>query len=788
MRRFRLILVGGLAGVAVGCSGGGGDGGPPTITSVVVSGDSTVVLAGTRQLTATAMAGSTPVSTGVTFEWSSSNSTFVTVSPTGLVTGVVIPGSAGITARAVVNGTPTSVVSPAHVIRVRIGSIVLTPADTLRFTSLGDAIVLRGEARDALNQPITNGTRPIVFNTSDPQIVGLTGVNGAPPVDSISVIANGNGLAQVVASAQGESITDSAPVLVRQVATSLALTPDTVTFGRIDSVLTPNITATDARGNAIPASLLTWQSSNTAAATVNPTTGAITSKNEGQSRVIAMSGTLSDTVRVGVALVYNSIQIATTGATPVAIDSGVINRLNGTLQLGVIVRDAGNTIVPGPQGVAWSLHRGTIASVGASSGLVTGNDSTGRDTVVVAARGVRDSVPLVIRQVLATIAVTPASPQPLNFVGDTQSFAAEPRDSGGAAIAGQTISWATNNAVLSINSAGLATALQRTSASGVTVKIKATVNALTDSSRSIVVRQVPRFADLNPNSFGTLTAIGRSVQASCVVRDSASDTIPNHPCNWSALTPNVVSFSPATAKTTTITAAGNGSTTINATAATAVVGVNSVTVDQVAASVSLLPVNFGTPDVQMTISQRAPFIAVVRDSTNHIDPRTRSDVTWSVTPGTHASLSASPSETVTVTTNATTGSETVRATIGTVFGERIVAVAAAGVSFATGVQSVFTANCIGCHSGAGAPEGMSLASGVSYGLIVDVAAGEVAALKRVRPFLPDSSYLVHKIQGTQGTVGGSGARMPRGCSGGTCLPNATINIIRNWILQGALNN
>ena len=36
--------------------------------------------------------------------------------------------------------------------------------------------------------------------------------------------------------------------------------------------------------------------------------------------------------------------------------------------------------------------------------------------------------------------------------------------------------------------------------------------------------------------------------------------------------------------------------------------------------------------------------------------------------------------------------------------------------------------------------------------------------------------------------GGSGARMPFGCSGASCLDNATINLIRNWILQGAQNN
>ena len=783
MHRFCLVLVVGVVGAAVGCGGGNGDGGPPTITSVVISGDSTVVLAGNRQLTAAAMSGATQV-TGVTFQWLSSDTTRATVSPGGVVTGVR-RGNATITAEAVINGTPTGVTSAPHAIRTRIGSIFINPGD-LNINSFGAAALMRAQGRDAQNAAVPG--------------VAFTWISRAPSVVSVTAHPDSSHLANLMASANGvarivftgDGVSDSITATVHQEPTSLGLTPITFNFDRINRGDSISVVALDANSNPLDDSLITWASRNTGVTTVN-TTGitnkrVIRSVNEGQTRVVATSGTLGDSVDVSVNLIYTSVQIATTGATPAPIDTARINRLNGALQLGLIVRDAGTTIVPNPQNVAWSLFNpGTVGTIGSSTGLITGNSNTGTDSVDVVARGIHDKVPLVVRQVPASIVVTPASPSPLNFVGDTQSFAAEPRDSGGAAIPGQTITWSTNNAVLGIDAAGLVTAIARTSATGVTVKVRAATGGVTDSSRSIVVRQVPRFADLDPNSFGTLTAIGRSVQASCVVRDSASDTIPNHPCNWSSLTANVVTFSPTTAKTTTITAAGNGSTTINATAAVSVVGVNSVSVDQVAASVSLLPVNFGTPDVQMKVSQSAPFIAVVKDSTNHVDPRPRTDVTWSITPGTSATVSASTTETVNVTTNATPGSETVRATIGALFGERVVAVAATGISFGTSVQSVFTANCVGCHAGAGAPHGLNLVSGSSYALLVGQASAEVPAMNRVRSFRPDSSYLVHKIQGTQSTVGGSGARMPFGCTT-NCLPNATINTIRNWILQGAPNN
>jgi len=62
-----------------------------------------------------------------------------------------------------------------------------------------------------------------------------------------------------------------------------------------------------------------------------------------------------------------------------------------------------------------------------------------------------------------------------------------------------------------------------------------------------------------------------------------------------------------------------------------------------------------------------------------------------------------------------------------------------------------------------------------------------SSLRRVLPSRPDSSYVVHKVQGTQlgPPANGSGVRMP---AGGAALTRAQINIIRNWILQGALNN
>jgi len=103
-------------------------------------------------------------------------------------------------------------------------------------------------------------------------------------------------------------------------------------------------------------------------------------------------------------------------------------------------------------------------------------------------------------------------------------------------------------------------------------------------------------------------------------------------------------------------------------------------------------------------------------------------------------------------------------------------------SFASDIQPIFTANCAlaSCHAAPG-QQGLILSAGQSYALLVNVNSVEVPTLMRVRPTLPDSSYLVLKIEGRQ-TVG---VRMP---ATGTPLSATNIQLIRNWITKGAQNN
>lgn len=103
-------------------------------------------------------------------------------------------------------------------------------------------------------------------------------------------------------------------------------------------------------------------------------------------------------------------------------------------------------------------------------------------------------------------------------------------------------------------------------------------------------------------------------------------------------------------------------------------------------------------------------------------------------------------------------------------------------TFASIQANIFTPICTRCHSGPAAPEGLQLDAQHSYALLVGVPSTESPALLRVAAGDPDSSYIVQKLEGAPGIVG---ARMP---FGGPYLSQSTIDVIRQWITDGAQND
>jgi uncharacterized protein (TIGR03118 family) len=115
--------------------------------------------------------------------------------------------------------------------------------------------------------------------------------------------------------------------------------------------------------------------------------------------------------------------------------------------------------------------------------------------------------------------------------------------------------------------------------------------------------------------------------------------------------------------------------------------------------------------------------------------------------------------------------------------------AAAQVTLTQLQTQIFTPICSGCHTGGGTslPGVQNLTAGNTFANIVNVASIEQPSLLRIKPNDPANSYLVQKILGAPGITG---SRMPFGCgsTANPCLDQPTIDLVKTWVSQGALNN
>ena len=107
----------------------------------------------------------------------------------------------------------------------------------------------------------------------------------------------------------------------------------------------------------------------------------------------------------------------------------------------------------------------------------------------------------------------------------------------------------------------------------------------------------------------------------------------------------------------------------------------------------------------------------------------------------------------------------------------------APISFSADVQPIFTRSCAKsfCHVSGAAFSGLVLEPGQAYANLVGVQSAEDPMLKRVEPGRSDLSYIIRKLEGT-----GFPDRMP--ADGPPYLPDAEIQLIKDWIDEGALDN
>ncbi len=257
---------------------------------------------------------------------------------------------------------------------------------------------------------------------------------------------------------------------------------------------------------------------------------------------------------------------------------------------------------------------------------------------------------------VARVGITaPTSSPTFRTLGRTLQFSAAAFTSADAVVAGTPITWSSSApTVASVSGTGLVTAL-----SNGTAEIRASAPAGVQSPAVVVtVSQVATVVRVTPGSvlFG---ALGSTRQLSAVTADSSDAALPTAPLvTWSRVGPgSFANVSPA--GLVTALAVGVGDTAV------ATVGTLSAKVPIVVTQLvrSILVASTGI-DTLATTGRNKTYVATPRDSNTNTIPGLT--ITWSSTDAAVASVGASTG----VATAVGDGTTGIRASVGTVFGER----------------------------------------------------------------------------------------------------------------------
>ncbi len=266
MRRAVTILAT-LFAAACGATGPSDNGG---VASVVIDGDATLtlVVADTRQLSATAQDGGGAPVVGAPLVWSSSNTTVATVTAGGLVTAAA-EGSARIIAR---SGSRADTVA-VTVVQSGVANVIVTISRSL--LKVSDTVRAVARAVDATGATVND--RPVTWMSSNGDAAVVT------PFGLVLGVAPAN---PVTISATIDGHTGSTTIaIIKADIGAVVVSPDTVIMAPGKTVQL-QVSVTDEFGYDASDRDVTWSSFNPPAATVDQT-GLVTSVALGESTISA---------------------------------------------------------------------------------------------------------------------------------------------------------------------------------------------------------------------------------------------------------------------------------------------------------------------------------------------------------------------------------------------------------------------------------------------------------------------------------------------------------------------
>jgi len=419
------------------------------------------------------------------------------------------------------------------------------------------------------------------------------------------------GTYQVTATQSGGTLASTAAVTISNVpVASVTVSPAAAS---LTAGATTQLTATpkDANGTALSGRVVTWATSNAAAATASAN-GLVTGVATGSATIIATSEGQSGTS----ALTVTNAPVASVTVSPAAATVTV----GTTTQLTATPKDANGTALSG-RAVTWATSNAAIATVSAS-GLVTGV-AAGSATITATSEGQSGTSAITVSNVpVASVTVSPTAAGVT--VGATTQLTATPKDANGTALSGRVVTWGTSNAVVAtVSASGLVTGV----AAGA-----ATITATSDGqsgTAAMTVTNVP-VASVTVSPTTASVTVGATSQLTATAKDA----------NGTALSGRTVTWATSNAAVATVSASGlvtgvaAGSATITATSE-GQSGTSAMTVTNVpVASVTVSPAA-----VSLTVGQTMQLAAVTKDANGTaLSGRT---VTWTTSNSTVATVSAS---------------------------------------------------------------------------------------------------------------------------------------------------
>jgi uncharacterized protein YjdB len=471
----------------------------PVRTITITPSPDTVLSGNTVQLTATAFDSAGNVLTGRTFTWTSGNTSDATVSATGLVT---TTSSTSITTDRSVSifATSGSAQGVASVVVRPIGVASVTVSPAADTVVQGATKQLTATVVDSLGRTVT---RTITWATANPSIASVSGSG---------LVTGGadTGTTTITATTSGVSGTNSTYV------TQTQTTGVSVTLAPANDTLIIAASGGQATATTTPAGrTVSWSSSNTAVATINASSGAITGVGYGQTTITGTSGSASGSAVLTV--VVNAVAIT---PNPVNVQVNAVQATTTT------ATDANGNPVNGIT-FTWATGSNTIATVD-GSGNVTGK-SVGSTTLTATGGGrTSPAIPVNVTQAppasvtLAPLVDTIFGTAPNNTVTLTPTV----RDASNNVLTGVPLTWTSSAASASVTN-GVVTGTGTPPAGPLTITAT-TSNNVAGTATVVIVGHVGNIILSPPAGAGTtLSASSTGNPNSTTVSATVTDTYGN---------------------------------------------------------------------------------------------------------------------------------------------------------------------------------------------------------------------------------------------------------------------